>query len=94
MLRGRGVGTVATAGAIGAVVGPLIAIAAGGGASALGIARSAGPFLAVPLLGVVARLADRAHAPRSARGRVRPPALVPQAAADPRAAAAATARRS
>ena len=54
MLRGRGVGTVATAGAIGAVVGPLIAIAAGGGASVLGIARSAGPFLAVPLLGVVA----------------------------------------
>ena len=34
MLRGRGVGTVATAGAIGAVVGPLIAIAAGGGADA------------------------------------------------------------
>ena len=54
MLRGRGVGTVATAGAIGAVVGPLIAIAAGGGASVLGVARSAGPFLAVPLLGVVA----------------------------------------
>jgi MFS family permease len=54
MLRGRGVGTVATAGAIGAVVGPLIAIAAGGGASVLGIARAAGPFLAVPLLGVVA----------------------------------------
>jgi MFS family permease len=54
MLRGRGVGTVATAGAIGAVLGPLIAIAAGGGAAALGIARSAGPFLMVPLLGVAA----------------------------------------
>lgn len=54
MLRGRGVGTVATAGAIGAVVGPLIAIAAAGGAVGLGIVRSAGPFLAVPLLGVVA----------------------------------------
>jgi MFS family permease len=53
-LRGRGVGTVATAGAIGAVVGPLIAIAAGGGAVQLGIVRSAGPFLVVPLLGVVA----------------------------------------
>jgi MFS family permease len=54
MLRGRGVGTVATAGAIGAVVGPLLAIAAGGGAVELGIVRSAGPFLAVPLLGIVA----------------------------------------
>src|SRR3954449_2425699 len=54
MLRGRGVGTVATAGAIGAVVGPLLAIAAGGGAGELGIVRSAGPFLAVPLLGIVA----------------------------------------
>jgi MFS family permease len=54
ILRGRGVGTVATAGAIGAVVGPLIAIGAGGGATALGIARSAGPFLAVPLLGLAA----------------------------------------
>jgi MFS family permease len=54
MLRGRGVGTVATAGAIGAVVGPLIAIAAGGGASTLGIARHAGPFLVVPLLGLLA----------------------------------------
>jgi MFS family permease len=54
MLRGRGVGSVASAGAIGAVVGPLIAIAAGGGAVGLGIVRSAGPFLAVPLLGVVA----------------------------------------
>lgn len=54
MLRGRGVGTVATAGAIGAVVGPLIAIAAGGGASVLGIARDAGPFLAVPVLGLLA----------------------------------------
>jgi MFS family permease len=54
MLRGRGVGTVATAGAIGAVAGPLIAIAAGGGAEALGIVRSAGPFLAVPVLGIVA----------------------------------------
>ena len=54
ILRGRGVGTVATAGAIGAVVGPLIAIAAGGGAAGLGIVRSAGPFLVVPVLGVVA----------------------------------------
>jgi MFS family permease len=54
MLRGRGVGTVATAGAIGAVVGPLLAIAAGGGAVELGIVRSAGPFLVVPLLGIVA----------------------------------------
>jgi MFS family permease len=54
ILRGRGVGTVATAGAIGAVVGPLIAIAAGGGAVELGIVRSAGPFLVVPVLGVVA----------------------------------------
>jgi MFS family permease len=53
-LRGRGVGTVATAGAIGAVVGPMIAIAATGSASVLGIARSAGPFLTVPLLGGVA----------------------------------------
>jgi MFS family permease len=53
-LRGRGVGTVATAGAIGAVVGPLIAIAATGSASVLGIARSAGPFLTVPLLGIAA----------------------------------------
>jgi len=53
-LRGRGVGTVATAGAIGAVVGPLIAIAATGSASVLGVARSAGPFLTVPLLGAVA----------------------------------------
>ena len=42
MLRGRGVGTVATAGAIGAVVGPLIAIAAGpAAATLLGIARAA-----------------------------------------------------
>jgi MFS family permease len=54
MLRGRGVGTVTTAGAIGAVVGPLVAIAAGGGAVALGVVRSAGPFLVVPVLGVVA----------------------------------------
>jgi MFS family permease len=54
VLRGRGVGTVATAGAIGAVVGPLIAIAAGGAADALGIVRSAGPFLVVPVLGIVA----------------------------------------
>jgi MFS family permease len=54
MLRGRGVGTVATAGAIGAVVGPLIAIGAGGGAAELGIVRSAGPFLVVPVLGIVA----------------------------------------
>jgi MFS family permease len=54
ILRGRGVGTVATAGAIGAVGGPLIAIAAVGGADVLGIARDAGPFLAVPLLGAVA----------------------------------------
>ena len=54
LLRGRGVGTVATAGAIGAVVGPLIAIAASGGAGTLGIARSAGPFLVVPVLGLVA----------------------------------------
>ena len=52
LLRGRGVGTVATAGAIGAVVGPLIAIAAGGGASSLGIVRQAGPFLVVPVLGL------------------------------------------
>jgi MFS family permease len=54
VLRGRGVGTVATAGAIGAVAGPLVAIAAGGGAGLLGIVRQAGPFLAVPLLGVAA----------------------------------------
>jgi MFS family permease len=54
MLRGRGVGTVTTAGAIGAVVGPLVAIAAGGGAVALGVVRSAGPFLVVPVLGFVA----------------------------------------
>jgi MFS family permease len=54
MLRGRGVGTVTTAGAIGAVVGPLVAIAAGGGAVSLGVVRSAGPFLVVPVLGVVA----------------------------------------
>ncbi|MDX6561140.1 MAG: hypothetical protein QOD65_954 [Gaiellales bacterium] len=54
MLRGRGVGTVATAGAIGAVVGPLIAIAAGSGATALGVARAAGPFLAAPILGLAA----------------------------------------
>jgi MFS family permease len=54
VLRGRGVGSVATAGAIGAVVGPLIAIAAGGGAVYLGIVRGAGPFLVVPLLGIVA----------------------------------------
>ena len=67
VLRGRGVGTVATAGAIGAVVGPLIAIAAGGGASALGIVRSAGPFLAVPVLGVVGALADQDAAAGSAR---------------------------
>lgn len=54
MLRGRGVGTVATAGAIGAVVGPLIAIAASGTAATLGVVRSAGPFLVVPVLGAVA----------------------------------------
>ena len=54
VLRGRGVGTVATAGAIGAVAGPLVAIAAGGGAELAGIVRQAGPFLAVPLLGAVA----------------------------------------
>ena len=54
MLRGRGVGTVATAGAIGAVAGPLIAIAAGGTAGALGVVRSAGPFLCVPVLGLIA----------------------------------------
>ena len=54
MLRGRGVGTVATAGAVGAVSGPLIAIAAGGRRGSLGIVRQAGPFLVVPVLGVVA----------------------------------------
>jgi len=54
VLRGRGVGTVTTAGAVGAVVGPMIAIAAGGAAVGLAITRSAGPFLAVPLLGMVA----------------------------------------
>jgi MFS family permease len=54
MLRGRGVGTVATAGAIGAVVGPLIAIAAGQGATVVGVAHDAGPFLAAPLLGIAA----------------------------------------
>ena len=89
MLRGRGVGTVATAGAIGAVVGPLIAIAAGGGAAG---ARHRALGGAVPRRAAARggrRLADRPHAPRSARGRVRSRPLVPQAAADPRAAAAA-----
>ncbi len=73
MLRGRGVGTVATAGAIGAVDrARLLAIAAGGGAVELGIVRSAGPFLAVPLLGIVAVWLIATHASRSARGRVGP----------------------
>jgi MFS family permease len=53
-LRGRGVGTVATAGAVGAVLGPLIAIGAQSGAQALGIDRGAGPFLLVPLTGAAA----------------------------------------
>ena len=53
-LRGRGVGSVATAGAIGAVVGPLIAIAAGGIAVWIGVTRHSGPFLMVPILGLVA----------------------------------------
>jgi MFS family permease len=52
-LRGRGVGTVATAGAIGAVMGPLLAIAAEGGAGTAGLDRGAGPFLIVPVLGLV-----------------------------------------
>jgi MFS family permease len=50
-LRGRGVGTVATAGAIGAVTGPLLAIAAESTAGAAGLERGAGPFLLVPVLG-------------------------------------------
>jgi MFS family permease len=53
LLRGRGVGTVATAGAIGAVLGPLLAIAAEGGAQGLGLERGAGPFLFVPVMGIV-----------------------------------------
>jgi MFS family permease len=52
-LRGRGVGTVATAGVIGAVMGPLLAIAAEAGAGAAGLERGAGPFLLVPLFGMV-----------------------------------------
>jgi MFS family permease len=52
-LRGRGVGTVATAGAIGAVLGPLLAIAAEAGAGAAGLERGAGPFLLVPAFGLV-----------------------------------------
>jgi MFS family permease len=52
-LRGRGVGTVATAGAIGAVMGPLFAIAAEAGAQAVGLERGAGPFLLVPVFGMV-----------------------------------------
>jgi MFS family permease len=53
MLRGRGVGTVATAGAVGAVLGPLLAIAAEAGAQGLGLERGAGPFLFVPVMGIV-----------------------------------------
>jgi MFS family permease len=52
-LRGRGVGTVATAGAIGAVTGPLLAIAAEAGAQAAGLERGAGPFLLVPVFGMI-----------------------------------------
>jgi MFS family permease len=52
-LRGRGVGTVTMAGAVGAVMGPLLAIAAEGGAGVFGMQRGAGPFLLVPLLGLV-----------------------------------------
>jgi MFS family permease len=52
VLRGRGVGTVATAGAVGAVAGPLVAIAAEGVAGLAGIERGAGPFLLVPALGI------------------------------------------
>ena len=52
-LRGRGVGTVTIAGAVGAVMGPLLAIAAEGGASVFGLERGAGPFLLVPVLGLV-----------------------------------------
>ena len=47
-------GPVATAGAIGAVTGPLLAIAAEQGAQAVDLERGAGPFLLVPVLGVVA----------------------------------------
>ena len=52
-LRGRGVGTVTMAGAVGAVMGPLLAIAAEGGAGAFDLERGAGPFLLVPVLGLV-----------------------------------------
>ena len=53
-LRGRGVGTVATGGAVGSVVGPIVAAGVGSLALAIGIARGAGPFLLVPVFAAVA----------------------------------------
>jgi MFS family permease len=53
-MRARGVGLVATAGAIGATCGPLIAEAVAGAGDALGIARDAAPWLFVPVLTAVA----------------------------------------
>ena len=53
-LRGRGVGTVATGGAVGSVIGPIVAAGVGSLALAIGITRGAGPFLLVPVFAAVA----------------------------------------
>ena len=53
-LRGRGVGTVATGGAIGSVIGPVLAAGVGSLALVIGLTRGAGPFLLVPVFAAVA----------------------------------------
>ena len=61
-LRGRGVGTVATGGAVGSVIGPIVAAGVGSLALVVGLTRGAGPFLLVPAFAVVAiALVARLH---------------------------------
>ena len=63
-LRGRGVGLVASAGAVGAVLGPLLAIGAAHiGETAFGLPHRASPFLTVPFIAIVALLLIRSIRP-------------------------------